>query len=188
MQLASKRVSVAAAGLPGRYAFALFDLAEEARALDGVAADLDRLAQALDGSREFAALVAARGLSRADTGAALERVSDQLGLCDLVRRFLGVMAANGRLALLPAVVRQYRAMLAAHRGTGTAHVTAAHPLSPAQHQALSDKLRQRTGQAMDLDVTVDPAILGGLVVRIGSEQIDTSIRTRLERLGQLMKG
>ena len=100
------------------------------------------------------------------------------------------IAADGGvgLAVLADVIRQYELMLSAHKGSTTARVTAAHKLTATQKKALEAKLKARTGRQMDVDVTVDPAILGGLVVRIGSEQIDSSIRTRLTRLGQQMKG
>jgi F-type H+-transporting ATPase subunit delta len=182
------RVSVAAAGLPGRYAAALFDLAQSGKALDATAADLAKLKQALAESADLRALTTTPGISRTASGKAMAALGAGMGLSDLAARFVGVLAQNGRLALLPDVIRHFSAMLAAYNGTTTARVTAAHPLSAAQTQALEAKLKARTGRAIAVDVTVDPAILGGLVVRIGSEQIDTSIKTRLERLGQHMKG
>ncbi len=182
------RVSVAAAGLSGRYAAALFDLALGAKALDPTAADLAALKAALDESADFRALVSSPGISRADAGKAVAAVGQAMGLSDLVIRFLGVLAQNGRLGILADVIRQYELMLSAHKGSTTAQVTAAHKLTAAQKKALEAKLKARTGRNMDVDVTVDPSILGGLVVRIGSEQIDSSIKTRLSRLGQQMKG
>jgi len=183
-----KRVSVAAAGLPGRYAAALFDLAETDKALDAVATDLATLESALAGSAELRALIEAPQVRREAAGRVVAALASELGLGDLVTRFLGVLAANGRLAALPAIIRAYNRMLAAWKGTDTALVTTAHKLTAAQKKALEAKLKARTGRQMALDVTVDPAILGGLIVRIGSEQIDSSIRTRLERLAQQMKG
>ena len=188
VDLTNMRVSVAAAGLPGRYAAALFDLAQGAKALDQTAGDLAKLTSALADSADFRALVGSQGISRADAGKAVAALAGAMGLSDLVTRFLGVMAQNGRLAVLADVIRQYDLMLSAHKGSTTARVTAAHKLTATQKKALEAKLRLRTGRQMDVDVTVDPSILGGLVVRIGSEQIDSSIRTRLTRLGQQMKG
>jgi F-type H+-transporting ATPase subunit delta len=182
------RVSVAAAGLPGRYAAALFDLALGAKALDQTAADLASLKAALGESADFRALVSSPGISRSDAGKAVAALAGAMGLSDLVTRFLGVLAQNGRLGALAAVIRQYDLMVSAHKGSTTAQVTAAHKLTATQTKALEAKLKARTGRKMDIDVTVDPSILGGLVVRIGSEQIDSSIRTRLTRLGQQMKG
>lgn len=188
MKLDSSDAAAAASGLAGRYAAALFDLALEAQALDATATDLGRLEQALAEAPDFAALINAPQVSRDDAGKAVAAIAGGLGLGDLATRLLGVLAGNGRLAALPGIVGEYRAMLARHRGTATARVVSARPLAPAQVAALEAKLRQRTGRATMVDLKVDPAILGGLVVRIGSEQIDTSIRTRLERLGQQMKG
>lgn len=182
------RVSVAGAGLPGRYAAALFDLAESGKALDSTAKDLAALQKAIAESADLRALLTAPQISRADAGRAVAALAGAMGLSDLTRRFLGTLAENGRLGALSGIIRQYEAMLAAHKGSAVARVTAAHQLTAGQTAALKEKLKARTGRAMELDVTVDPAILGGLVVRIGSEQIDTSVRTRLERLGQQMKG
>jgi F-type H+-transporting ATPase subunit delta len=188
VDLTNMHVSVAAAGLPGRYAAALFDLASAEKALDQTSADLSTLKAALAESADLRTVTTSPGIGRDKSARAVAAIAEALKLSDLVRRFLGVVAANGRLASLPAIIRQYEVVLAAHRGTTTAHVTSAHPLSAAQVETLEAKLKARTGRPIAVDVTVDPAILGGLVVRIGSEQIDSSIRTRLERLGQHMKG
>jgi F-type H+-transporting ATPase subunit delta len=182
------RMSVAEAGLPGRYASALFDLAQEAKALDATAADLAGLKSVLAESPEMRALVTSRGFSRAEAGKGIAAVAASMGLSELVTRFLGVLSHNGRLSALSDVIRQFETMLSAWNGTTTAQVTAAHKLTAAQTKALEAKLKARTGREIAVDVTVDPSILGGLVVRIGSEQIDSSIKTRLSRLGQQMKG
>lgn len=182
--MASRNLS----GLAGRYATALFDLAEADKALDSTEKALGRLEAALEQSADLQALVSDVRLSRADQGAALAAVADELKLPPVVRNFLGVLAANGRAAALPLTITAFRRRLAAHRGEATADVTAAHKLTKAQEKAIAQKLKGRTGLDMHLAVTVDPSILGGLIVRIGSEQIDTSVRTRLERLGARMKG
>lgn len=182
------RVSVAAAGLPGRYAAALFDLAETGKALDATAADLATLKGALAESADFRALTTSPAISRADAGKAVAALAAGFGLSDLTTRFLGVLAENGRLQALSRIIAQFTVMLNAHTGTATAQVTSAHKLTAAQMKALEAKLKARTGQAVAVDVDVDPSLLGGLIVRIGSEQIDSSIKTRLERLGQHMKG
>jgi F-type H+-transporting ATPase subunit delta len=175
-------------GLAGRYAAALFDLAETGKALDATEAALARVSTALSESADLRALIAERRLSRADIGRTLDAVAAELDLPVLVRNFLGVIAANGRAAQLPAIIGAFRRQLASFRGETTADVTAAHPLTAAQQKALAAKLRARTGRETNLHIVVDPSILGGLVVRIGSEQIDTSVKTRLERLGARMKG
>lgn len=188
VDLTNMRVSVAAAGLPGRYAAALFDLAQSANALDATASDMATLKAALAESADFRALVGAPQLGRDKARNAVTAVAGLLGLGDLGRNFLGVLAGNGRLSALPAIIRQFESMLNAHRGSATAEVISAHPLTAAQTAELEAKLKARTGSAMSVDLTVDPSILGGLIVRIGSEQIDSSVKTRLERLGQQMKG
>lgn len=175
-------------GLPGRYAAALFDLAVADKVLDDTAGALARLRSALGESADFRALVAAPQIARRDATAAIAALAGELKLPKLASDFLGVVASNGRLALLPGILAAFDRMLSAHKGSSTARITAAHPLSAAQQQALTAKLKARTGRTMDLDITVDPEILGGLIVRIGSEQIDGSVRTRLDRLGQQMKG
>lgn len=175
-------------GLAGRYAAALFDLAETEKALDATDAALKRLTGALEASADLAALIAEKRLSRAAIGQGLAAAAAELEMPDLVRRFLGVLAANGRASALPQVIAAFQRQLAHWRGETTADVTAAHALTATQQKALVAKLKARTGKNMALHVTVDPSILGGLVVRIGSEQIDTSVKTRLAKLGAMMKG
>lgn len=175
-------------GLPGRYAAALFDLAAGDKALDQTAKALASVRTALAESDDLSALIRAPQLRRTDAATAIAAVAKAMKLPKLTADFLGVVAGNGRLAQLPEIIAAFDRMLSAHKGSSAAHVTAAHPLSAAQKKALSAKLKARTGRAMDLDIVVDPKILGGLIVRIGSEQIDTSVRTRLDRLGQQMKG
>ncbi len=106
----------------------------------------------------------------------------------LTTRFLGVLAQNRRLAQLGPVIRSYNALASAHRGEATAEVTSAHPLGAAQVTALRKQLRTKVGRDVAVDLKVDPAILGGLVVKIGSQMIDSSIRTRLNTLANAMKG
>jgi len=178
--------SIAADGLPGRYAAALFELALADKALERVASDLATLARALCESADLKRLTSGRTLE--GTGAALQAVARALGLSPLVSRFLGVVAQNRRLGQLGAMIRAFEARLDERRGVMTARVTSAHPLSDDQVDALKRQLVARTGHDMRLDIAIDPAILGGLVVRIGSMQIDSSIRTRLDRLAQQMKG
>jgi F-type H+-transporting ATPase subunit delta len=182
------QVSVAAAGLSGRYAAALFGLAKDQGRLDEMDTAVRTLRQALAQSSDFERLVLTRHLPRSALLAAVQAVAAELALPDLMARFLGVVAQNGRLHALPAILRDFEARLGAERGFVRAEVISAQPLSADQVAALESKLKARTGRTITADVTVDPEILGGLVVRIGSQQIDSSVRTRLERLGQQMKG
>ena len=176
-----------ATGLSGRYARALFDLAIEGKALGAVEASLKSLTEALAESAELKSLLSSPLVGRGAAGAAIAGVADGLGVDGLTKNFLGVLAANRRLALLPAVIRDFAALNAARKGEVTATVTAAHKLTAAQQKALAAKLKAGIGRDVALDVNVDPAILGGLVVRVGSRMIDNSLKTRLENLGQALK-
>jgi F-type H+-transporting ATPase subunit delta len=176
------------ASLSGRYATALFDLARDAKSIDSVAASLDAVKRALAESAEFAALTTNPLLSRTDAAKAVAAVAASMKLDALTAKFLGVLAQNRRLAQLPAVIRAFVALAAAHRGEATAEVTSAHPLDAKQVDALKAQLRTKAGRDVALSMTVDPAILGGLIVKIGSQMIDSSIRTRLNTLAVAMKG
>lgn len=176
------------ASLSGRYATALFDLARDDRAIDAVSESLDAIKRALAESPEFAALTTNPLLSRTDAAKAVAAIASSMGLDSLTAKFLGVLAQNRRLGQLPAVIRAFTALAAAHRGEATAEVTSAHPLDAAQIDALKAQLRTKAGRDVALDLKVDPAILGGLIVKIGSQMIDSSIRTRLNTLAVAMKG
>ena len=176
------------ASLQGRYASALFELAREQDNVAPVEADLDQLGAALAETPDLADLIRNPLVSRVAAGAAMDSVAELLGLSPLTRRFLGVLAANGRLFALPRMITAFAAIAAAARGEITAEVTSAHPLSEAQLGQLAERLQRREGRAVNIRTSVDPEILGGLVVRIGSQQIDSSIRTRLNSLAQIMKG
>jgi F-type H+-transporting ATPase subunit delta len=176
------------ASLAGRYAAALYDLAGEQGVVTAVETDLDTLAAAVRESADLAALLKNPEVTREAAAKAVDAVAALLKLSPLTRNFLGVLAANRRLASLPDVVRAFTAIAAAARGQVTAEVTTAHPLDEAQLAALTEKLKAREGRAVNVKAHVDPAILGGLVVQIGSRMIDGSIRTRLNSLAQAMKG
>ena len=176
------------ASLQGRYASALFDLASEQGFVTAVESDLDKLGEALKGSPDLAALIRNPKVSREDTAKAMDAVAGVLGLSGLTKNFIGVLAANRRLAALPEVVRAFATIAAAQRGEVTAEVTSAHPLSDDQIAQLAGKLKAREGKEVKVKASVDPEILGGLVVKIGSRQIDSSIRTRLNTLANAMKG
>lgn len=176
------------ASLQGRYASALYDLASEAKAIDNVEGDLGNLGQAILASPELAALIRNPRVTRQAAGQAMAALGSALKLNPLTAKFLGVLAENRRLAALPEIVRAFGTIAAAARGEVTAEVTSAHPLSDAQIKAIAAKLQASEGKNVKVTATVDPEVLGGLVVRIGSKQIDSSIRTRLNTLAQAMKG
>ena len=176
------------ASLAGRYASALFDLALSERQIDAVSRSLDTLAQALLDSKEFAELVASPLVSRDQAGLALGALGPALGLDPLTTNFLGVLARNGRKSQLRPVIRAFKRLAADHRGETSAEVTTAHPLNDDQLAALRKQLRARAGREVAIEAAVDPAILGGIVVKLGSQMIDASIRTKLNRLALAMKG
>ncbi|WP_439545523.1 F0F1 ATP synthase subunit delta [Sandarakinorhabdus sp.] len=179
--------SSVATGLSGRYARALFALAIEGKSLGAVESSLSSLKQALAESADLASLVGSPVVGRGAAGAAIAGVADGLNIDGLTKNFLGVLAANRRLALLPAIIRDFAALNAARKGEVTADVVAAHHLTDAQSQALAAKLKAGIGRDVALNITVDPAILGGLVVRVGSRMIDSSLKTRLDMLGQALR-
>lgn len=176
------------ASLAGRYATALFELARDGKAIDTVEASLAKLRQALAESDDFRQLTTSPLISRRDATNAIDAAAKTLKLDATTAKFLGVLAENRRLGQLGAVVRAFRQLAAAHRGETNAEVTSAYPLSDDQVAALKQQLRQRVGRDVAVDLAVDPALLGGLVVRIGSQMIDSSIRTRLNSLAHAMKG
>jgi F-type H+-transporting ATPase subunit delta len=175
------------ASLAGRYASALFDLASENGKVTPVESDLETLSATLAESADLAALTTNPELARDVQGKAIAAVAKQLKLDALTANFLGVLAVNRRLDKLPAIISAFKAIAAAQRGEVTATVTSAHALSAAQLAALKTKLTAREGRTVMLTAAVDPDLLGGLVVTIGSQRIDASIRTRLNSLAQAMK-
>lgn len=176
------------ASLSGRYATALFDLAREAKSIDTVESSLAKVRAALDESDDFRTLVNSPILSRGDAAKAIAATADTMQLDTTTRNFLGVLAQNRRLSQLPQIIRAYRSLAANHRGETTAEVASAHPLTDDQVAALKQQLRARVGRDVNVDLSVDPSLLGGLVVRLGSQMIDSSIKTRLNTLAHAMKG
>jgi F-type H+-transporting ATPase subunit delta len=181
--------SSATTGVAGRYASALFELADNARSLDQVAQDLTTFRNMVGGSADLARLIASPVVGRELQGRALLAVLDAAGISGLTRNFVGAVAANGRARDLVAMASAFLAELASRRGETTATVTSAVPLTPAQVQQLSDALRSVLGGAkVSIDARVEPDILGGLVVKVGSRLFDSSIRSKLQRLQLAMKG
>lgn len=176
------------ASLSGRYATALFELARDSKSLPTVEASLATVRQALDESADFKALANSPLIGRGDAAKAVAATAKALKLDQTTTNFLGVLAQNRRLSQLPAIIRAFRQLAAAHRGETTAEVTSAHPLDAEQVDALKAQLRTRLGRDVNVDLSVDPSLLGGLVVKIGSQMIDSSIKTRLNSLAHAMKG
>jgi len=176
------------ASLSGRYALALFELANEQKKLEAVGRDLAAVAQALAESDDFRALTTSPLVGRDEALKAVEATAKAMQLDTITANFLGVLAKNRRLGQLPGVIRAFNTLSARHRGELTAEVVSAHALDDDQVDALKQKLRTRMGRDIAVDLRVDPAILGGLVVKIESQMIDGSIRTKLNNLAQAMKG
>ncbi len=179
----------AISGVAGRYASALFDLADSAKSLDQVAQDLESFRKMLVESVDLRRLIASPVIRRDLQAKAILAVLDAAGIKALTRSFIGTVSANGRARELPAMIAAYLAELARRRGETTATVTSAVPLTPEQLQQITDTLRRMLGDAkISIDAHVEPDILGGLLVKVGSRLFDSSIRSKLQRLQLAMKG
>lgn len=180
--------STGTSGLAERYAAALFELADERHDLDTVAGDLRELRAMLAGSGDLMRLVRSPVLSRAEQGKAMAAIVEDSKLSKLTADFIAIVARNRRLFAVPAMIEAYLAKLAERRGEITAEITAAQPLSEAQQGALGDQLRRVVGSRVTIDVHVDPSLLGGMIVKIGSRMVDGSLKGQLQRLQLSMKG
>jgi F-type H+-transporting ATPase subunit delta len=174
-------------GLAERYAAALFDLADERRMLDEIASDLRQLRAMLQGSGDFVRLIRSPVLSRDQQAKAVGVLAERAGLSPLVRDFLAVVARNRRLFAVPAIIEAYLAKLAARRGEVNAQVTAAQALNEAQLGTLNEQLRRSIGSRVSVDVRIDPGLIGGMIVKVGSRMVDGSIKSKLQRLQLAMK-
>lgn len=174
-------------GVAGRYATALFELAKEEAKLEQVAADLTRFNEALDAVDDMKRLVKSPVFSADEQGRALAAILDKIEIEGLTKNFLLLVAKNRRLFATPDMIRAFRAMLARERGETGATVTSAAKLTESQITALRQALQAALGKKVMLDEQVDPALLGGLVIKVGSSMIDTSLRTRLNSLKVAMK-
>jgi F-type H+-transporting ATPase subunit delta len=176
------------ASLSGRYATALFDLALEKKTIDGVGASLASLKKALTESADFKALTSNPLVTREAASSGVAALAKAMKLDKLTSNFLGVLAQNRRLAELGSVIAAFEGLASAHRGEATADVTSAHKLDAGQVTALKKQLKAKVGRDVAVNLNVDPQILGGLIVKIGSQMIDSSIKTRLNTLATAMKG
>ncbi len=175
-------------GVAGRYASALFDLAKEAGDLDAVSDDLTELQRLIDEGGDLATLVKSPLYSRGEQTAAMQAILERAGANALTVKFVGVAAENRRLFVLPDMIDAYAMLLAEHRGEVSAEVAAAYSLSERQQNTLRETLEKSLERKVILDLSVDPTILGGLVVRVGSRMIDSSLRTKLDNIQIAMKG
>lgn len=171
-----------------RYATALFELAESQGVLDQVAGDLKALKTMVRESADLKRLLDSPVLTRAETGKAVAALAQAAKFSALTGNFLGLLAKNRRLFTLVGVIDAYLGRLAAKRGELSANVASAVPLSQAQQDALVSSLKTAFGSNVAVDVTVDPALLGGMVVKVGSRMVDSSLKTKLQHLKLAMKG
>lgn len=181
-------IASGSSALAQRYASALFELADDDKALDQVAEDLKALRQALIESADLRQLVRSPLIGRDQQAVTMTRILEKAGAADITRRFVGVVAANRRLFAISGMIDAYLKELAERRGEISATVTAAHDLTEEQTKALTDEIKKAVGAKVTIDVTVDPALLGGLVVQVGSRMVDNSLRTKLNRMQLAMKG
>ena len=174
-------------GIAARYATAIFEIAKEGKSLKKLESNLTDLGAALAESADLRELISSPVVTRADQGAAIAALGKKMGLEAVMQNALGLMAQKRRLFVLPQLVKQLQAMIAEDKGEITAEVTSAKELTKAQADKLAKTLKARMGKAVNINATVDESLIGGLVVKVGSKMIDTSIRSRLNSLQNAMK-
>jgi F-type H+-transporting ATPase subunit delta len=175
------------AGIAARYATAVFEIAEESKALDSLETSINDLAAALADSDDLQNLISSPLISRDEQGAAIAAVADKMGLAPVLRNTLALMAQKRRLFVVPALISALRDRLAEARGEVTAEVVSAKALTKTQSEKLAKTLAERVGKKITINATVDDSIIGGLVVKVGSKMIDSSIRSKLNSLQNAMK-
>ncbi|MEM8937412.1 MAG: F0F1 ATP synthase subunit delta [Pseudomonadota bacterium] len=176
-----------ATGVAGRYATALFELAKESNAVDAVEADLSALSAAMDGSPELRAFIKSPVYNRDDQLRAITAIAERAGSSALTSNFLKLLAKNGRLFSLPDVIKTFAALAAEDRGEAPAEAVSATAMTADQVSALRQELEAMVGKRVTLETRVDPDLLGGLVVKVGSKMVDASLRTKLNRLKSELK-
>jgi len=192
LRIAQKRIDVAGAqgivsGMAGRYATALFELALEASAVDTVRSDLARFDALISESADFTRLIRSPVFSADEQTNALTAVLDKAGIAGLAAQFLKVVASNRRLFAARDMVKSFNQLVANHKGEVTAQVTLAEKPSDAHLAAIRDTLNAVTKKDVQVDVNVDPSIIGGLIVKVGSRMVDSSLRTKLNAIKHAMK-
>jgi F-type H+-transporting ATPase subunit delta len=174
-------------GVAGRYATALFELALEQRSVDAVKADLDRFAAMVDDNPELARLVRSPVFTADEQARALTAVLSNAGIGGLAAKFLLLVASNRRLFAVRQILRDFRLLVAQYKGEVTAELTVAEKLDDKYLGGLKSALKNVTGKDVDLDVKIDPSIIGGLIVKLGSRMVDTSLKTKLNAIKHAMK-
>jgi F-type H+-transporting ATPase subunit delta len=174
-------------GIAARYATAIFEIAQETKRLPKLEASINELSAALDASADLREMIASPVVSREDQGKAIAAISNHLKLVPALSRGLGLMAQNRRLFAIPQLITQLRALLAEQKGEVSAEVTSAKALTKTQVEKLTKTLTARIGKDVKINASVDEALIGGLIVKVGSKMIDTSIRSKLASLQSSMK-
>lgn len=174
-------------GIAKRYATAIFELSKESKSLPKLEKNLTELAGALDDSADLRELISSPVLSREEQGRAIAAIGKKMKLEDVLQNALALMAENRRLFVLPQLISQLRDMIADDKGEVTAQVTSAKKLTAAQAEKLAKTLKASVGKDVNINATVDESLIGGLVVKVGSKMIDTSIRSKLNSLQNVMK-
>ncbi|MFP7672091.1 F0F1 ATP synthase subunit delta [Marivita sp. S0852] len=174
-------------GIADRYAMAVFDLATEGKELDKLEANLDDLSEALENSDDLTKLIHSPIYSRDEQSNAISAVAAKMGLTETMQNVLALMASKRRLFVLPQMITRLRALIAEEKGEVTADVSSAIKLSAAQAKELAATLKAQVGKDVKINATVDESLIGGLVVKVGSKMIDTSIRSKLNSLQNAMK-
>ena len=182
-------MSSGATGLAGRYSSALYALAVESDKIDVIHSELSFLGELLGENQDLKALVNSPILSRDDQQGAITRIMEKAGADAITKKFLGTLAANGRLSSLPSIIQAFQQEHARRRGQISAEVISAVSLDDSRKAVVETTIARLAGSdKLSLSMRVDPSLIGGLVVRIGSRMIDTSIKTKLSRLETAMKG
>jgi len=176
------------AGLAGRYALAVFELAQEERAVETVAADFATLKQLMAESPELTRLIRAPVFSREEQAAGMNGVLHRMEATGLTRRFILLLASKRRLFALADIIGAFSSLVAKQKGEMSAQVTSARPLSDEETAELKSILRSKLAKDVNLETRVDPSLLGGLIVKVGSRMIDSSLRTKLNGLRMAMRG
>jgi len=175
------------AGIAGRYAAALFELADEENALETVERDLEALRASIDASPELQRVLRSPVVAREELSAAMAAILDKQGAAQLTKNVVGLMGENRRLFALRGLITAFMAKLAERRGEMTAEVASAVPLDGEQERRLRAEIEAALGKAVKLETRVEPALLGGLLVKVGSRMIDSTLRTKLNRMKTMMK-
>jgi F-type H+-transporting ATPase subunit delta len=174
-------------GVAERYATALYDLADESKSLDAVAEDLRNLRNLIGSSPDLRRFLRSPLIGRQTQTKAMQAVLEAAKTGDLVRRFVGVVGGHRRLFALPGMIDAFLHELAKRRGEVTVHVSSARPLSAEHGAQLADALKKAVGPKINIESKVQPELIGGLVVRVGSRMVDTSIRTQLQKLRRALR-